>query len=71
MRVLFTSKLPTTPRINASGRVDKNHGKIETIRPKLNLFAVQMVSQSQFFRGFYLLCLMRLSFLQKNMRNFK
>ena len=35
-------------------------GKIETIRPELNLFAVQMVSQSQFFRDLYLLCLMHL-----------
>ena len=29
MGILFTSKLPTTPRINASGRVDKNRKIIE------------------------------------------
>ena len=46
-------------------------GKIETIRPELNLFAVQMVSQSQFFRDLYLLYLMRLPIYRKNMRNFK
>ena len=40
--------------------------KIDTIQPELNLFAVQMVSQSQFFRGFYLLYLMRLPIYQKN-----
>ena len=33
--------------------------------------AVQMVSQSQFFRGFYLLYLMRLPICWKNVRNFK
>ena len=32
---------------------------------------VQMVSQSQFFRGFYLLYLMRLPIYQKNVRNFE
>ena len=32
---------------------------------------VQMVSQSQFFRDFYLLCLMRLPICWKNVRNFK
>ena len=32
---------------------------------------VQMVSQSQFFRDFYLFCLMRLPFSRKNVRNFK
>ena len=32
---------------------------------------VQMVSQSQFFRGFYLLYLMRLPVCWKNVRNFK
>ena len=31
---------------------------------------VQMVSQSQFFRGFYLLYLMCLPIYRKNMRNF-
>ena len=32
---------------------------------------VQMVSQSQFFRGFYLLYLMCLPVCWKNVRNFK
>jgi len=32
---------------------------------------VQMVSQSQFFRDFYLFCLMRFSLCWKNVRNFK
>ncbi len=32
---------------------------------------VQMVSQSQFFRGFYLLYLKRLPICRKNVRNFK
>ena len=31
---------------------------------------LQMVSQSQFFRGFYLFYLMRLAICQKNVRNF-
>ena len=35
------------------------------------LSAVQMVSQSQFFRGFYLLYLMCLPVCRKNVRNFK
>ena len=32
---------------------------------------VQMVSQSQFFRDFYLFCLMRFPLCWKNVRNFK
>ena len=35
------------------------------------LSAVQMVSQSQFFRDSSLLCLIRLPFSRKNVRNFK
>ena len=41
------------------------------LRPELNLFAVQMVSQSQFFRDFYLFSLMRFPLCWKNVRNFK
>ena len=40
-------------------------GKIETIRPELNFFAVKIVSQSQFFRDFYLFCLMRCPLFSK------
>ena len=57
-------------RVNASDIFLYPRGKIETIRPELNPCAVQMVSQSQFFRAFYLPCLMRLPVCQKKCAKF-
>ena len=49
------------------------HGRtsVERYTDVQQLKMVQMVSQSQFFRDLYLLCLMRLPFRWKNVRNFK